>query len=516
MAKILNRVLGLAGVAVLASTLGALAACGEPADENAAAKETVSNANVALTLYDDNGIAVGEGSGILIAPKTVLTSAHLVAGKGKWTVTSADGKTKVNGVRGQTFDWRKYDSNLAHPRKHDVAVIFLDRPIQLASYPKIATAAMPAGEQVMRVRHDKGGFQMIDSDLAFVRQMPNAYTTSMPGSESLDTGGAVVNKKGEIVGVVTGRGMQTGKLYIAKLGEVVGWLSNKATCGGAASGSALAIRTIGTPPPKDGCTKDGGASSSSGASGSSSGGASSSSGGASSSGGSSGAGGSSSGGGSGNGGSGGGGNDSETGKCEVGGGYEYPGGGGSPGVSEATGVNGGKENGSVGPGSGTGGGTGSGDGSGTGTGGGTGTGANGGTENGANNGGSTTGGTGSGTGTGTGTGGGSTTGTNGGTTNGSTGAGTGTGTGGGAGSGSNNGSNAGVIPGGGGGAGSATLEEEVCEGENDNPDVCPPENVNCEGPTCGGAFKAADNTIDYGACSCMSVNTEGSGSIILR
>jgi hypothetical protein len=513
-AKILNRVLGLAGVAILASSLGALAACGEPADENAAAKETVSNANVALTLYDDNGIAVGEGSGILIAPKTVLTAAHLVAGKGKWTVTSADGKTKVNGIRGQTFDWRKYDSNLAHPRKHDVAVIFLDRPIQLASYPKIATTALPNGEQVMRVRNSGGGFQMIDSSIDRVRQMPNAYVTSMPSSETLDTGGAVVNKKGEIVGVVTGRGMQTGKLYVAKLGEVMGWLSNKATCGGTAKGGALAIHTIGTPPPKEGCTKDGGTSSSSSggssSGGSSSGGSSSGASGSSSGGSSSGASGSSSGGSS-SGSNGSGENDSDSGKCEVGGGYEYPGGGGSPGVSDATGVNGGTENGSV-SGSGTGGGTGSGDGSGTGTGGGSTTGTNGGTETGST--GTNTGGTGSGTGTGTG--GGTGTGTNGGTETGATGTGTGTGGGAGSTSGTNTGSTTGVIPGGSGGAGSGSADEEVCEGESDNPDVCPPESINCEGPTCGGAFKSADNTIDYGACSCTSINTDGTGSIVLH
>lgn len=512
MAKILNRVLGAAGVAILVSSLGVLAACSESTDENASAKETVSNANVALTLYDDNGIEVGRGSGILIAEKTVLTSAHLIAGKGKWTVTAADGR-KVNGIRGQTFDWKRYDSLMAHPRKHDVGVVFLDRPIQLASYPKISTVSQPNGEQVMRVRNDGGkNFQFIDAKLDRVRQMPNAYITEIPASETLDTGGAVVNGKGEIVGIVTGRGMQTGKLYIAKLGEVVGWLSDKANCGGATtSGGALSVRTIGVPT-KPGCTKDAGTNISK--DGGSSGGSSGTSGGSSGTGSSSGASGSSSGSSGGDG-----------GKCEVGGGYEYPGGGGSTGVSSPVGSNGSSENGSLG-GSGTGGGAGSGSGTGTGTGtgGGTGTGENGSSTNGTTPG-TGTGGTGSGTGTGTGSGtgtgenGGSTTGTTPGTGTGGTGSGSSTGTGTGAGtpSGSNTGSNTGTIPGGSsGGAGSAGLDEEVCEGESDNPDICPPETANCEGSECGGANAPADNTIDYGDCGCGSSGSQGSGTIILR
>ena len=53
------------------------------------------------------------------------------------------------------------------------------------------------------------------------------------------------------------------------------------------------------------------------------------------------------------------------------------------------------------------------------------------------------------------------------------------------------------------------------EGENDNPDVCPPEATGCEGAGCGGGDAPGDNTVDYGNCSCAGVSGS-SGPIILR
>ena len=44
---------------------------------------------------------------------------------------------------------------------------------------------------------------------------------------------------------------------------------------------------------------------------------------------------------------------------------------------------------------------------------------------------------------------------------------------------------------------------------------CPPELINCEGSTCGGAKAPGDNTIDYGNCGCKP-SSSGSGAIILH
>ena len=267
----MKRALGLVGVGVLVASVGSIAACGSSSsDENTSASvAALESANVTITLHDSVGNKVGEGAGVLIAPNLVLTSAHLVAGKAKWMVSTADGKKTSVGTRGLTYDWMRYQSLKSHPRKHDVAVIYLDKPIQLAAYPKLATDKQSAGTAAKRVRHSGQTFSLADASLGTVRTFPHAYTTEMSKSETLDTGGAVVNGKGEIVGVVSGRGMQTGKLYIARTDKLVKWLSPKVACAGGAAvvSTGSGIKTYGAPPPKPGCNKDGGSSGSSGSSG---------------------------------------------------------------------------------------------------------------------------------------------------------------------------------------------------------------------------------------------------------
>ena len=43
----------------------------------------------------------------------------------------------------------------------------------------------------------------------------------MTPSETLDTGAAVYNDKNEIIGLVTGKGLTTGKLHVARLNDIV-------------------------------------------------------------------------------------------------------------------------------------------------------------------------------------------------------------------------------------------------------------------------------------------------------
>ncbi|MBX3264314.1 MAG: hypothetical protein KF782_31875, partial [Labilithrix sp.] len=273
-----SRVLGAACAAILISSLGTLAGCGT-ADEKTegATAQTIQAASVSLVLHDANGTRVGEGSGILIAPRVVLTSGHLIAGMARWTVTSADGKTKVNGVRGMTYDWMNYNSDLSHPRKHDVGVIYLDRPIQLAAYPTLSEQRVAASSKGSRVRGTGSSFEMLPATFDRFKTFPHAFITDLNPGETLDTGGAVVNEKNEIIGLVTGRGHTTGKLHIARVDDLVSWLSPKVSCGHK-SAKALSTRTYGTPPPKPGCEDDGNGTSSGGSSGSSGDGSSGSSG----------------------------------------------------------------------------------------------------------------------------------------------------------------------------------------------------------------------------------------------
>ena len=141
------RFLGAVLATVLASSLGSLVACNSAHDdkETAPTAKTVQNASVQIALLDENGNRIGDASGVLIAPRLVLTSGHAISGKSKWQVTSADGKQRVLGSRGMTYDWMTYDSQKAHPRRHDVGVIHLDEAIKLDAYPRlVADKAAPA------------------------------------------------------------------------------------------------------------------------------------------------------------------------------------------------------------------------------------------------------------------------------------------------------------------------------------------------------------------------------------
>jgi hypothetical protein len=504
----MKRVLGAAGVGVLVSCLGALAACGTPSADEENAKSgaaALKSANVSIDIFDANGTKVGEGAGVLIAPNAVLTSGHLVAGKAKWTITTADGKTTVNGTRGLTKDWMQYDSMKAHPRKTDVGVIYLDKAIHLDAYPKLATTKSSSGTPVTRVSHARGNFDMIGSSVANVRNFPHAYVADMPNSETVNTGGAVINGKGEIVGIVTGRGMQTSKMYIARTDGLAQWLAPKIVCaGGKADG--LGIRTYGAPPPKPGCDAGTGTSSSgssgasSGSSGASSGSSGASSGSSGASSGSSGASSGSSGASSGSSGSSG--SDGVPSNCDDGGGNVWggpPGGGSSSGSSGSSGSDGttpGSSSGSSGASSGTPGSSGS-------------SGAAG-TTPGSSSGTSGTPGASSGTPGSSGSSGavGTTPGSSSGTS-GTPGASSGT-------PGSSGSSGSDTLPPGsssGGGGGGGTGDEEVCEGPSDNPDECPPEDIGCTGPSCGGA-SSPDSTIDYGNCACSSSVASGTLPVI--
>jgi hypothetical protein len=275
-----SRFLGAAVAAILAGCLGSLAGCSS-ADkpETVITSKAVQAASVSIVMEDANGNRMAQGTGILLSGKTVLTSAHLVAGAAKWTITSADGKIRSTGIRGLTYDWMVYNSDLAHPRKHDVGVIYLDKPITLSAYPHLASDVMANGAKSTRIYGTGASFELVDTMLSKMNNLPHSYLTNFVSTETLDTGGAVVNDKNEIVGVVSGRGDTTGKLYIARTSDLLEWLSPKVSCG--VNSGSLTTRTYAVPPPKPGCdnTSSSGASgSSSGASGSSSGASGSSSG----------------------------------------------------------------------------------------------------------------------------------------------------------------------------------------------------------------------------------------------
>ena len=474
-----TRNLVLVGLAIAA--YGSQACSSAEQDDLGVAQKTTQASSVSIHLEDSSGNDIGSCAGTLVAEKLVLTAGHCVVSASTWRV---EGAGKVVTAKRAVTPWRQFKSTLSHPKHADIALLVLDDAIKIARYPSIATEGLKDGAKATRMHRSASGSKEFISSDAVIRDgaakgFNLAYTAEMPKGEWLDTGGALFDSRGKIYGVVSAQGKQSSLLYITRTDGFNQWLTESVDeCGD--SGNGLSVRTWGG-----------------GWGGSSSGGGW---------------------GGSGWGGYGGDGKKIEAGappsSVDAGTGSDGGGGGGS-------GTTGGGSGTGTGTGGGTGTGTGGGDGSKSGTtsgpagpnengevgsgagsgatcpakppssssipgaGGGAGSegsdGTNGSSTNGANNGGSTTGGSGTGGGTGSGTG-----------------AGTGTGTGGGTGSGTV------------GTPGSAGLDEEVCEGAEDNPTICPPDSALCSGPGCGGCAGIAscvDGTMDYGNCACEAPNS---------
>ena len=468
-----TRILGVVCAGILATSLGTLVACGGSSDDKASSNvdpavtaKTVQAASVMVEIADANGLKIGQATATVLAPRLVLTAAHMIAGQSKWVITTVDGK-KVTGSKGLTYDWQQYDSDKAHPRRHDVGVIYLDSPIKLDAYPQVLaeTSTMDA----TRIRGTGASFLPVASALAWNAQQPNSYVTDMPGAETLDTGGAVFNARG-IVGIVEGKGLTTNKLYLARTDELATWINTKAGCAGASTATTFAVGAPKQQICDDAGNPIGNASSSSG--GSSSGGSSSGSSSGASSSGSSGSSGS--------------GTDSGPAACQTNDtdGIDSKTGTGTPstGLNTSTGPNGSPKPTTGGAGNdGTSGASSSGSSNGASSGSST--------SQGSSSGNTTTGGAGNSSGST-----GSTTGTSSGSSgnNGSTnGASSGSSGAGNNGSTTGSGSNATPVP-----------STEPCQGPTDNPDTCPPEASPCVGASCGGS-NAEPAGMDYGFCSCL-------------
>jgi hypothetical protein len=185
-------------------------------------------------------------SGSVIAPKVVLTAGHCVDGLSSWSIVApyANPKQTAKGVA----TWTEYTQTgeYVNPNKVDVAVIVLDKAINLATYPKLAQAGLASGTKVINVgRIDDGSASF--SNLFFGKQVsvkpgaswgfPKSYITDEI-IQSGDSGGPVYLADGAaqrtIVAVNSGGGGGTQvlarvDLVYAKIQEIIAQNSPSAT-----------------------------------------------------------------------------------------------------------------------------------------------------------------------------------------------------------------------------------------------------------------------------------------------
>lgn len=175
-------------------------------------------------------------SGAVIAPRVALTAGHCVVGANAWRVTTpfAQGQSALGH---SAFTQYRSTGESVNPSTIDVAVIVLDTPITLATYPALATTPVASGTRAVnvgRIRDDQASFSRLFVGTAVALSdarrfgFPLDYVASEI-IESGDSGGPVYVGSGaarKIVAVNSGAGGGTEvlarvDLLIAQIKQII-------------------------------------------------------------------------------------------------------------------------------------------------------------------------------------------------------------------------------------------------------------------------------------------------------
>ena len=173
-------------------------------------------------------------SGALIAPKVVLTAGHCVHGYDGWRVKAPFAQNqKAYASSGKTYDWNS-DGEYVDPNQHDVALVFLDTPIQLQTYPTLATQSVTIGSQVQNIGRINNGVAsysklFISPPVATKKGSSYGFPLDYVTAETIqsgDSGGPViVPGSHKIVAVNSGGG--GGTQVLARVDLVAAWIQQE-------------------------------------------------------------------------------------------------------------------------------------------------------------------------------------------------------------------------------------------------------------------------------------------------
>lgn len=210
--------LGLSALLLSALAVGCAADAGDSDEAEGSTTESIIGGQKA-TDYPEAALINGQGfycSGAVIAPRVVLTAGHCAHGS-RFTVKAPFVNKSATGTR----FWTDYvaTGETVNPNTLDVAVIILDSPIQLASYPTLNPNKLANGTEVVNVGRIKDGSL---STTTLYYGAPVAVTDGAPSFpkayrspvliQSGDSGGPVYAGTGAsrtVVGVNSGAGGST-------------------------------------------------------------------------------------------------------------------------------------------------------------------------------------------------------------------------------------------------------------------------------------------------------------------
>jgi len=118
-------------------------------------------------------------SGVLIAPRVVLTAGHCIPGPHSWTIDAPfAGNQEVTTTSAAIYD---YQGNT--PTTHDIGLIFLPSAIKLSKYPTLAATPIADGTKIVNIGRVQNGQlswnQLFVSKAASARSAVNdGYVTS--------------------------------------------------------------------------------------------------------------------------------------------------------------------------------------------------------------------------------------------------------------------------------------------------------------------------------------------------